>query len=697
MNKYIKRCFSLFFLSFLFLSSVCWAQNQSLELNGDTIEYSLDGNKVIISGNVMIIYQGTTLACDNVEFYRDTMMAHATGNVRLMSKQGGIRGEKINFDFKNNTGDFNGARINMHPYYGAGEKITKVGDDLMLIENGYLTTSDHDKPGYKITSKRIEVYPGEKIVSRSVKLVLGDVPVFYMPRLTQRLDDQKPKLVFTPGYDKDWGMFLLSQYRYYFNENFKGTLHLDARERKDVAWGVDVDYKSRYGDGSLRTYYMNERDLAGKYFYEERESPTIEKERFKVQWRHKWDIDDKTSAIMQYYRLSDSTILKDYFENEYDEDSNPDTYFLLTRRLPQGIVSFQTDVRVNRFTTKVERLPELRYDLGNVELGESGLYLKNISTYSNLTKKYASPSEVNLNTMRLDTDSVLSYPKKVGIIEFTPYVGLRNTYYSKTKDPSKYGAIRGQFSTGASLSTKFYRVFDFETDMAGVDINRLRHIITPTVSYSFANDPTVDNVDLDQYDAVDALTNQHKINFSLENKLQTKRNGQSVDLVRLAVDTNFYLKEDPSSGSFGIINVDLDVKPAKWLTFYFDAQYDTPKDRLSTANFDMYINGGDKWVLDLGKRWNRDVDDQLTAEFSYRVNPKWYFSVYERYDLDRGIQKEQSYSLTRDLHSWEVDMTFREERGEGSEILLLFRLKAFPDLGIDMGTSFNKRREGSGN
>ena len=56
----------------------------SVELNGDTIEYSMDGNKVTAEGNVVIFYKDVTLTCDHLEFSRDTSIAHAKGNVRLL-------------------------------------------------------------------------------------------------------------------------------------------------------------------------------------------------------------------------------------------------------------------------------------------------------------------------------------------------------------------------------------------------------------------------------------------------------------------------------------------------------------------------------------------------------------------------------------------------------------------------------------
>ena len=117
-------------------------------------------------------------------------------------------------------------------------------------------------------------------------------------------------------------------------------------------------------------------------------------------------------------------------------------------------MNFRVDKRVNRFEAAVERLPELRYDLSSQKLGETGLYFRNTSIYSNLTSKQASPTEVRLETMRVDTDSELAYPMKVGIFEMRPFVGGEHTYYSKTKDPNEYDTIRGIFRTGASLSTK---------------------------------------------------------------------------------------------------------------------------------------------------------------------------------------------------------------------------------------------------
>jgi len=659
----------------------------------------MNGNKVTIDGNVVVINKDIRLTCDRIEFFRDTGMAHAEGNILLIMNMGTtseMTGEKLTFNFETMTGSFDGANIYAKPYYGFGEKVSKVGENHMRMERDYITTCDLDKPHYRMASKKLDIYPGDKLVARSVRMIIGKLPMLYLPRMTQSLKDKKPRVTFTPGYDKDWGMFVLSQWRYYFDEDFKGTIHLDARERKDIAWGIDLDYKTpKTGKGRIRTYYMNERNITSKRFYQERPSPTIEKERFKVEWRHKWDIDKKTKAIMQYSKFSDNKLLKDYFENQFEEDFSPNTFFLLTKTLPSGTASFRTDVRVNRFESAVERLPELRYDLSNKELLNTGFYLRSTTSYSNLTRKTASPSEVRQNTMRVDTDNALSYPMKIGFIELNPFVGGQNTYYSKAKEKDDYGSIRGIFKTGASLSTRFYKVFNAEVEKYGLDIHRLRHIITPSVNYQFTNKPSTTPNQLDFFDSIDSIDNSHSINFSIENKLQTKRNNKSIELARIVISTDFLLKEHPGTGGFDKIKTDIDFKPVDWITFFFDSSYDTRKDYLETANFSTYINGGKKWSINIEKRWNREVDDQLTTELNYNINPKWDFRTYTRFDLRSGILKEQEFTVTRDLHAWDMDISFNETRKQGNEIWIVFTLKAFPDMAIDFGTSFNKRKTGS--
>lgn len=666
-----------------------------VEINGDTVQFSMEENKVMAEGNVKIVRPNMTLTCDKIEYFRDSKIAIAEGHVHLTMPQGQMRGDRLNFNLGTMTGQLDQAIISAPPFYSAGKELLKVDDNHIVMKNSYVTTCDHDKPHFRLVTRKLDLYPGEKAVGRGVRLVVGKLPVAFLPKYTQMIGD-KPAFTYVPGYDKDWGAFLLSAYRYRLNDDVKGYLHLDYREKKDVASGFDLNYKTRkYGTGIIRQYYMNERNITSKHVWQEKPSPTIERERFKVEWRHKVDIDKKTTAIWQYFKLSDPDILKDYFKRQHHQDTSPQTFFLLTRALDNGTFSFRTDKRVNRFAGAVERLPELQYDVYNQPIGATGFYWRNTSLYSNLSRKDASPTEVRKETQRVHNEAEISYPFKVSFIELRPFVGGSHTYYSKTIDPERYNSLRGQFKTGSDLSTKFYRVFDLNGKWFGTKINRLRHIITPNVAYRYIHDPTIDSSEFDQFDSIDTLTRDHTVTLSLENKLQTKRRKQSIDLARLLVSTDFRLKEYPGTGGFDQVRADLELKPFDRFGFSMDSTYNTHADRISSINFDMNASG-DRWSWNLGKRLAVDVDDQITSDLTVRINPKWKIRWYERFDTDSGSQKAHEFNLTRDLHEWEVDFNYNETRGQGSEIWVVFRLKAFPEMElVNFGTGFNKRKAGS--
>lgn len=696
------------FLPIVFLLASCAcvsAQEESspVEVNGDQVQYSATDSKVVASGNVVVKRTGVTLYCDRLEFDRTQNVGVAEGNVVLVRGDGGrLTGDRMIYNFTTMKGDFVQAKITSKPFYGAGEKISKDAENHIHLQNGYITTCDHDKPHFRFKAPKVDIAPGDKAVARNMTLVLGKVPVFWLPKYTQDLKHNKPMFTITPGYDKDWGSFVLTGWRHYWNDQVNTVLHLDYRSKRGFGEGADLNYNNtRFGSGFMKMYYTQERLKENtKFFYDynnNNDEPTIEKERFKGEWRHTWDVDDNTRAVWQYYKLSDDQLLKDLFERENEKDSNPPTYFLLTRGLSTaGTLSLRSDVRVNRFTSAVDRLPEINYLLPGRKILDSGFYWKNSTTYSNLAKLEPSPMANRYETERIDTDNEISYPFKVNIFELRPFVGGQETYYSKTLTKEDNNTVRGIFKTGADVSTKFFRVYDVKTDLFNLDINRLRHVVTPSVAYFYTHDPTLESSKLVQFDSMDNLALRHGMTFGLENKLQTKRANKSEDLLRFLVTSDFYLKEDSHKGGFNNVVTKTDLIPNQYVTFYADTYYDTIEEHLSSANFDVYFTDpGNKWSFGFGKRYDREVDDQITSQLNYRINQKWYFEVYERWDTDRGINKEQQYSIVRDLHEWEGKISFNHKDTDGDSIWMIFTLKEFPEMGLNFGTGFNRRKAGA--
>ncbi|MEI8011936.1 MAG: LPS assembly protein LptD [Candidatus Omnitrophota bacterium] len=711
----VSGCFWV--LAFFVLSAVpAGASNvkstEPVELKGDTIEYKSDEGKFVATGNVYLKQDNAVLFCDKLEFYRDKKEAHAEGNVILESDKGKIWAEKVFYNFQTKKGEFTNARLLADPIYGRARSIIKVKENYYIVYNGYLTTSDYDIPEYRVRSKRIDVYPGDKAVARSSVMYLGGIPVLYLPQYTQDLSGKRPHFSVTPGYKKNFGPFVFMTYHTALTDRIETTYHLDYRLAKGLGWGIDTKYNSNpFGRGLVRTYYTHEDNTDTHRAWSDASILQEKQQRYRVEWRHQWEIDPSTLLIGQYNKETDPYFLKHYFIREYRTDGAPPTYAMLTHTTAKTSLSLLADIRVNRFESKVERLPEVNFTLSNQEIGGTGFYFKSVNTAVSLVKTDPSPSDIHYRTLRLDSDNDLSRPFKLSFLEFRPYTGVEETAYSRTLDSRDNNSVRHIFRTGTDVSTKFYKVYDFNYNRYGIEINRLRHVITPTAGYLFQHHPSLASSKLFPYDGIDARTQTDSFSLGLENKLQTKREGKSVDVLRAMLTTDFRLKDNhlisssatsmteyPSSASFGDVKLATEFTPNKYVSLYSDLTYDNDLQHLRTANLDLYMNSCKNWTFDLSRRYTLEDDDIVTTLWEYKLNPKWRTMVYDRWNIDSGTLQEQRYGFVRDLHSWEVEFSVGRKKTiekPANEVWVIFRIKAFPSFSTGGDTAFSHIRSGA--
>ena len=669
-----------------------------VEMQADGVEYTAAQNVAKAHGNVIIKTGDSMLMADSVELNRDTKESKARGNMYLDTPQFQVDADGGTYNFSTSAGSFDNVRIFEDPFQIKGQHIDKDADGHIQMQDGFLTTCDLDHPHYRMQTRKLDVYPGDKAVARGVTMYLGPVPVMYFARFTQDLKD-KPWFTFMPGYKKDLGLFLLTRSRVKINEYLKTTIRVDGYERMGFGLGADSVYHTpSFGSGIVRYYFINERQLAAKHPWATKSAPTVQNERYRLEWRHQWNIDDKTQAVFQYYRLSDKVILKRYFEREYRQESDPQTYFYLNRALPAGSLSVRVYHRVNRFVQAIDRTPEVTYSLVGQPIGASGFYLRTDDSFANLVKRQASPTEDRRKTMRLDSNNEVTYPTHIGFVQFTPMVGGESTYYSRTIDDRRpTDVVRQMFKTGADFSARFMKVMQLERGLFGSDITRLRHIIAPGVSYRYQHTPTFTASRLNQFDAaIDGLSQDHRITFSVENKLQSKRKDKIVDLVRDLVTVDYLIKQTGRGGQLTPVKNLLEITPVDWLRFVSETTIDHKHNRFSEANLDFYVTKNNKYGFDIGDRFARGQDHQLITQFAYIINPKWRFKMYDRFDVGTGVLKEDNYTVTRDLHEWEMNVIYGQRRGNGIEFLMSFKLKAFPDQPLELFSStFHERKAGS--
>lgn len=709
-----------------------YAQEESgdkvpISITGDQVEYFKDENKAVGTGNVVVTHKNSKLTADKVTIYNQTKDAIAEGNAKLERATGEtMEGSRIEYNFDTKEGVFYETAFSAPPVYGKADKVNRLGETHFQAEKGYFTTCDKEDPHYRIVAKRIDIYPGDKIVCKNCHLLFGKVPVLWLPHYNYSLKERFHMTV-SPGKDKDWGLYVLTSTRFEFNQEAKGFIHLDYREKKDFASGVDFKYDTlEFGDGLFRTYYMHERDITDNHLWDEREQPTEERERFRVQLRHRWDQDEDTVWLLEYHEQHDPAFIKDYFySQEFERESNPESYLSYTRVFPVGTLNFQTRKRTNRFDSRTERLPDVKFDVNATRIGESSFYYSSSQGMAALQNKRAN-SDIDDDAGRIDSYNRLTYTRKFfGWLNVSPYSSVRQTYFTKDAagDEDRY---RGIFDSGIEASTRIFRIFDQFTDWLGLDINRMRHIITPSASYSYVHDPTIPSGELFQFDGIDSIARSNQVNLKLENKLQTKRQvgerWKNFDIASLIFDTDYMFQAEDGS-RFSNLRLNLELIPYDWLRFDADTSYNHKTRDFETANFDIFAIGkGDidfykksrpdnfemyeefnknKWKLGWSHRYSQNSSTQEIMEFSYQINDKYRLRTYQRFNIKRieGANKfindsvDQFYGLIADLHCWWGEINY--EVGEGESIWLVFRLKAQPENTLKLDKSYHNPKAGN--
>lgn len=681
---------------------------QPVIINGDTVEYSTDQKKASASGNVVVNYGKTRLSCKKMSVDTTTKDVVAEGDVRIDDPMLTVTGDKVAYNLRTKSGSVDNAHFFSPPYYGSCRQLQMLNPEEFIALDGYATTCSLDRPEYRIASRKIRVLVGDKIQTRSTTLKLRGMPLAYLPFYSHSLKDPLMHVQLRPGHSKDWGEYLLSAWRYNLADRVSGRIYADYRSELGFAAGFGSNiYGGEYGDADLKYYHAQERPRS--YL----EDQPAEFERSLVRLRHTWDIDDSTRLTNEYYRITDSkrillgaehNLLKDYFYREYERDAQPLSYSQLHHSFDYSSADVLVQKRTNRWYSQLEKLPEARYDLPNIQLGETPFYFSDSTLAGSYNYKYPvpSPSTADISVSRLDTTNKISLPSRISFVNVTPFVGMRQTVYDRdVNGDSMLDSPRSVFLTGVDASTKFYRLFDVQTDAFGLDINGLRHIITPTIGYAYNPEPTELASRLKQIDAVDGLTRSNQANLALLQTLQTKRDGVKVDLLTFEVSSPYLFKPKNNGGSrLGDILFDLETRPYKRFYTNTDAAFDHRADYFKNANFDLNYEFAVDRSVTFGQRYQRKGGNELTFASTWRFNPKWKFGIYERYQLKpsstvkRG-SAEQQYTLTRDLHCWLLDMVYSVTDDSGSSVWLVFTLKAFPETSFQVEKTTDRPARGS--
>ena len=517
----------------------------------DSIFYDLKSQKIKLYGNSKIDYGEINLEAYEilVDWNDKTLDANyltdSTGKKigKPIFSEGNqsYETDKITYNFDSRKAKIKGIVTQLDDAYMQGEDVKKNEEDELFISHAMYTTCNLEEPHFHISSGKIKVIPGKKVVSGPFHLKFGDVPTplgFIFGMFPQPKKKVSGLIMPNYGEEKRRG-FYLRDGGYYFAVND----HIDLRLTGDVyskgSYGMTLgsSYKKRYSySGNLRFNYNKSK--LGDF-----ENPSTSND-FSFSWSHTPDAKGKSSRFSSSVNFQTNSYNqnKNLVYSNFNESINAqfNSNISYTKTFKGSPFNLSANLRhsQNVQTKKVNlTLPDVSYNMSRIypfknlgKLGKTALGKISISHRFNgkieLTNGSVGNSLSGLNILNssnnfseqidfnMDNLNSIIDRSKIGgkhtipistsfnLLKYftvSPSVNYNEIWYFK-KLSYNYNELEDgieidttnsfqrawSYSSAFALSTRIYGTVFFKKGK----IKAIRHVISPEISMSFSPDFT---------------------------------------------------------------------------------------------------------------------------------------------------------------------------------------------------------------
>ncbi len=506
----------------------------------DSMAFDFDNKKMYLFGGAKIEYGDITLTAYKIELDMDSTIAYACGRrdstgqeVDLpvfKDKSGEYTMREMKYNFKSKKAIIKHVVTEQGEGYIIGEKAKRVDEKTYFMRDArYTTCANHDHPHFYLNLTKAKVIPGKKTVTGPAYLVLEDVPMpIALPFAIIPNTKSYSSGIIIPTYGDETS-------RGFYLRN--GGYYLAASEYFDIKLLADIYTKGSWGTHLSSTYkkrYKFSGSFSGDYIVNknsEKELPDYSETRdFSVRWNHSQDTkanpDQTFSASVNFstssYNRNNVTSIVNPNTLATNQKSSSISYSRKWANNPFRLTASLLHSQNSRDTSISLTMPDLSITSSKrfypfkpkklVGVKPNPLYDINIS-YSFSGKNSISCKESELTFAPEDfatkwkngfkhTVPVSTNIKFLKYFTMTPGFNYTERWYlNKTKqywDEEEQKIIKTDpitgfnraydFSFSTSLSTKIYTFYKPIRAIFGDKINAIRHVLTPSVSFSYTPD-----------------------------------------------------------------------------------------------------------------------------------------------------------------------------------------------------------------
>lgn len=656
----------------------------------DSLVYDAMTKDAKLYGNSEVKYENMDLKSDKIRMNLDSSLVHATGSPDSTEKSG-IKGrpvfvmgadnydtDTIAFNFKTKKGLVQNALTKQEDGFLRSKlsKRTATGD--VYLAHGRYTTCDKEHPDFYISLSRAKVRPGKDVVFGPAYIVVADVPLpFAIPYGFFPFTKSYSSGFIMPSYgDEQNRGFYLRDGGYYFAISDKMDLKLIGEIYTKGSWGLTAtsNYRKRYKyNGSFLFSYQDTRTGdKGMPDYAKQTS-------FKLQWSHRQDA--KANPFMSL-SASVNFATSSYERNNLTSMYNPQSLTQSTRTSSVNwsttfssigmTLSSTANLSQNmRDSTISMTLPDLNISISRFypfrrkhAAGDERWYEKIAMSYTGQFSNSINTKENKLMHSSLIKDWRNGFQHNIPIsanftlfkyINLNPSFNFTDRMYTNKVTKSwnertqtevadtTYGFHNVyNWNLSLSASTKVYGFWKPNRKLFGDKVQAIRHVITPTVSFSYAPDFSASRYGYYQtYQKTDADGNVSLVQYSpYQNELYGVPGRGRTGSISWSFDNNIEMKVKSDKDSTGFKKISL-IDQLGWSMSYNMAAKEKP---LSDLTVNLRLKWWKNYTFNMTgvfASYAYELDDQGKPYVGNRTY--WGMGKWGRF---QGMSQNISYTLT---------------------------------------------------
>jgi LPS-assembly protein len=663
-------------------------------LSGDLpIEYQLDNKIIIAKQNALLETPTLRLGADIISFNQETGHGEASGNVQLSQKALRVLARKASYDMKNDEISVDMLRMGKPPLYIEGRYLASINGQASVAD-ATLYFNEPDPYGLNIHASHVYYNATSQYITlKDATFRIGPVPFFYLPTYTQKRTDKPPISLQTKfGYRSDLGGYAQTTTFWTANPIFQPGLLLDYYSKRGVLAGPALKYDytadpNWFQSGTLESGFISD---AGNRGLDLNNQP-VPSQRYFVDWEHKGTINGLFDLTNSMYWWSDSNVLRDFRQNQWQDNQLPDNFVEADRRDENFITSAFVRYNPNNFELIQQRMPETRFDLLPTPIAQTGIYQEGQASYVQLIQQSLTAGPT-LHSNRFDAYYGWRRPLNPNSwITVTPVIGGRVTSYQDTlNDQGQFTRLLGQVGFDADM--RAYGVWNYSNPTW--EIAGLRHVLRPVLMYRYIPNaeqgtgkiPVIDQdvfspyppiIDLNDTRSVDQLYETNLIRYGVENILQTRSATYgSRDLANFNIYNDVLIQRSPGQTAISNIWTSLGLTPEDWLHLDVFNRFDPVALTLRETRTRVRVIDGERWAVAFYTVNLQHQIDQYWLEAMYRLTERMQFTAQWRFDQRLGYLTQQTYGIKDRLgNSWDITYEVAYYRGTTNQNGIGFNVK----------------------